>query len=181
MIDLPDLDPQDHHNRAMVRDQLKHIRVARCGSVRQVRAVSAAAGHGTRFVEDCESTTQWSIRRVQAWARILDHRFRMTITGLDVPPADLHHELLRLAVPFGGLDEDALHILTVIDDLARYRIARGVGYNEAGRRIGVDGSAVRGWEDFPGRVLLKTAQRYARGLGGSLTLEVVPVNVAVPA
>lgn len=181
MIDLPDLDPQDHTNRVLVRDQLRHLRSVMHGSTNRARLVSLAAGCGSRFIEDCEATTQWSVRRVCRWARIVEHRFRMTVTGLEVPAADLTADLLRVGTPFGGLDEDGLHILAVIDDLARYRIHRGLTFNETGRRIGVDGSAVRGWEDHPRRVLLKTAQRYARGLGGALALAVVPVSAAVPA
>lgn len=190
MIDLPDLDPQDTKNRVLLRDQHKHIRATMYGSTRQVRLVSQAAGHGSRFIEDCETTTQWSVRRVSAWSRLLEHRFRMSITGLAIPEPDLSADLLRVAVPFGGLDEDSLHLLAVVDDLARYRTHHGITFAEVGKRVGVDGSAVRGWEDQPARLLLKTVQRYTRGLGeiaqdrfgvgGHLQLEVVPVSVAVP-
>jgi hypothetical protein len=105
----------------------------------------------------------------------------MSITGLIIPELDLGADLLRMAVPFGGLDEDGLHLLAVVDDLARYRTCHGITFAAVGKRIGVDGSAVRGWEDQPARLLLKTVQRYARGLGGALDLKVVPVDVAVSA
>lgn len=191
MIVLPDLDPQDHTNRIAVHARMKQIRKDTHGSYRKMRSVSEAAGYGSRFIEDCEGTTQWGVRRVNKWARLLEHRFTMTITGLTIPDSDLSADLLRLGTPFGGLDTDDLHLLTVVDDLARYRIHHRISYMDVGRCAGIDGSAVRGWEDQPRHLLLMTVQRYTRALGeiqrqrggvdGWLALEVVPAAVAVTA
>ena len=181
MINRPDLDQADSDSRAVLRARLKEIRKTTVGVQAEARIISQAAGLGVRFVEDCEAAPQWGAQRVARWARLLGHRFTMTITGLDLPELDFDAELLRMAVPFGGLDEDTLHLLAVVDDLARYRIHTGLTYAEIGRRTGSDGSAVRGWEDQPAKLLLKTVQRYTRALGGALLLDVVPANAAVSA
>lgn len=192
MIDLPDLDPQDTANWVLLRDQHKHIRAALFGSTRQTRAASSAAGYGSRFIEDCETTTQWSVRRVSRWSRLLEHRFRMTIVGLVIPDDDdLTAALLAAATPFGGADEDFLHVRAVVNDLARVQAAQGVTDYALGRRIGCSNRAIARWVEKPEVCYLKTVQRYARGLGeiqrersgagGHLNLDVVPVSVAVPA
>jgi hypothetical protein len=192
MIDLPDLDPQDTANRVLIRDQNKHIRAAMYGSTRRVRLVSQAAGYGARFIEDCETTTQWSVGRVARWSRLLEHKFRITIEGLIVPnDDDLTAALLEAATPFGGADEDFLHVRAVVNDLSRVQQAQGITDYALGKRIGCSNRAIARWVEKPEVCYLKTVQRYARGLGeiqrertgvgGHLALEVVPVTVAVPA
>jgi hypothetical protein len=177
VIDRPDLDPADFTARIAVRDRLKQIRLDRKLSC---RALCEVAGWSRWTADHLEHAENWGVRRVQAWSRVLDHRLRMTVVGLVVPDDDnLDAELLRIATPFGALDEDNLHTQAVVLDLARIRAGKGIGYSALGVRIGAGDRAVRGWEDKPTHCYVKTIQRYARGLGGSLTLDVVPVNVAV--
>jgi hypothetical protein len=179
VIDRPDLDPADFAARVAVRERLRVIRRERKLSC---RALCELAGWSRWTVDHLEHAENWGVRRIQAWSRALDHRFRMTIAGLVVPDDDnLDAELLRVATPFGALDADNLHTQAIVLDLARVRVAKGIGYSALGAHIGAGDRAVRGWEDKPTRCYVKTIQRYARGLGGSLVLEVVPVAVAVSA
>jgi hypothetical protein len=181
VIDPPDLHPQDYANRVALRDRLRQVRVESYGSYRRMRPASAAAGLGGRFLEDCEITTQWGTRRLARWARLLEHRFRMHLTDLVVPDDDdLDAALLAVATPFGGVDEDQLHVRTVVNDLARIHRGQGLTNYALAKRIGCSNRAIARWSEKPDRCYLKTLQRYARGLGGSLALEVAPVSVAVP-
>lgn len=177
MIDRPDLHPDDLAERVRMRDQLRQERQDRKLSG---RALSELAGWNGWAVEDLETKTNWGLRRVMPWARILDHRLRMTITGLTLPDDDdLLAEMLAVAVPFGGLDEDTLHVRAVVNDLARIRAAQGISAREFALRVQAGDKAVRGWEDKPTHCLVKTVQRYARGLGGALNLALEPVTTAV--
>jgi hypothetical protein len=178
MIDRPDLDPQDYKNRTAVRDQLKQIRRQERLSC---RALGDLAGWSQWTVDHLEHADNWGIRRIQAWSRALGHQFRMTITGLTVPDdGDFEAELLKVTTAFGALDEDNLHTQAIVLDLARIRRGMGLTRKAFAAQVSV-GNHVRGWEDEPTRCLVKTVQRYARGLGGELALEVVPVDVMVTA
>lgn len=182
MIDLPDLDPRDGVNRIVLRGQLKTIREDTYGSCRRMRSVSEAAGYGSRFVEDCEDNLQWGVSRVTRWARLVEHRFVMTIEGLTLPDDDdLTAELLRVATPYGYFDEDQLHVRAVVNDLARIHRGQGLTNYALAKKIRCSNRAIARWTEKPDRCLLKTVQRYARGLGGSLALEVMPAGVAVTA
>ncbi|WP_433731107.1 hypothetical protein ACQP2Y_21835 [Actinoplanes sp. CA-051413] len=179
MIDRPDLDEQDFINRLRLRDDLRDLRRSAGLSC---RAVSFAAGLNHRAIHEAESTLQWSVARVQRWARALDRRFTMTIVGLSLPDDDdFEAELLRLATPFGGADADHLHVRAVVNDLRRIHWAQGLSNQALAKKIGGSNRAIARWAEKPHACYLKTLQRYARGLGGSLALEVVPVNVAVSA
>lgn len=129
-----------------------------------------------------ERSTSWAVPRVQAWARVLDLRFRMRLTGLIVPDdGDVYAEILAMAMAtaFGSRDEDRLHLLATVNDLIRCRVAAGLTPADLGERIGVSGRAVELWEESHESTLLKLVQRYARGLGGSLALDVEPVPQVV--
>lgn len=179
MIDLPDLDERDFTNRLRLRDRLRDIRD---GAGLSGRAVSASAGLNHRAVHEAESTLQWSVSRVQRWARALEHRFVMTIEGLTLPDDDdLTAQLLRVATPYGYFDEDQLHVRAVVNDLARIHRGQGLSNYALAKRIRCSNRAIARWTEKPDRCLLKTVQRYCRGLGGSLALEVAPAAVVVTA
>jgi len=181
MIDRPDLRSEDLANRVALRDLLRQVRVDTHGSLRGLRNASREAGLGARFVEDCEDTAQWGVRRVQTWARFLGHRFRMDITGLTVPDdGDITAAVLADVVTFGWADEDQVHIRQVVNNLARIRRHQQISYGRLSRIVGCGDRAIQGWEDQPERCHVKTVQRYARGLGGALALDVVPMPAVVP-
>jgi hypothetical protein len=144
------------------------------------RLVAALLGMSRSTANSMERHTSWTVRRVQDWARAVDHRFRMRLTGLTVPDdGDVYAEILAMATPFGGRDEDRLHLLATVNDLIRCRAAVGLSCAEWEARMGVSGRAAELWEESHESTLVKLVQRYARGLGGALTFDVEPVAVAV--
>lgn len=180
MIHRPDLHAADPAARAAVQ---QHLRALRKSERLSAYEVSARLGLAVNAVRDLElKPPQWSVRRVQAWARALNHRFTMTLAGVAVPDGDdLITDLLTAATPFGAADEDRLHLFTVVNNLVRIRESAGITFQDIADRMGVHDRAVRGWEDHPDGSLVKTVQRYARAVGGELILEVTPVSAAVPA
>lgn len=179
MIRRPDLHPDDLANRQVIGQRLRAARIAEGVSAYEL---SARLNRSRTTGQDLESTSQWAVRRVQAWARALNHRFTMTITGVQVPTTyDLHADILRVAARFGAADEDRMHLLEVVNDLIRVREHLNIPYQEMADRLGVTDRAVRGWELYPSGSQLISAQRYCRALGGALTLNVSPVPVVVPA
>lgn len=177
MIERPELHQDDPLNRWALNRKLWKLRND---------AGLTAAGLGRTLgitrsaMNDMERDTSWAVRRVQAWSRGLRHEFRMTITGITVPDTDdLMAELYAIATPQDPAEADRLHLLTVVNDLIRVREHTGITYRELGQRMGVNDRAVRGWEHQPHGSLVKSAQRYARAIGGALQLDVVPASALV--
>jgi DNA-binding XRE family transcriptional regulator len=177
MIPRGDLHPDDLAARRTLASTLwRERRRAELTTV----DLAAVLGVSRSTANSMERYTSWTVRRVQDWARAVDHRFRMQLTGLTVPDdGDVYAEILAMSIPFGGRDEDRLHLLATVNDLIRCRIAAGLSCADLGVRMGVSGRAVELWEESHESTLLKLVQRYARGLGGSLALDVEPVAAAV--
>jgi DNA-binding XRE family transcriptional regulator len=175
VISRPELHADDLRAREWISAELRRIRT---GQGRPCRSVAADLGLKKNAYAHMEKVTTWTVPKVQAWARVLDHRFVMTIHGLATPDdQDPTAAILAATTTFGGLDEDQLHLYTVVNDLIRVRKWFGMWQREVGRRLGVTENAVRGWEKDHSATHVRSVQRYARALGGSLELDVVPVHV----
>lgn len=167
--------PDDVTARGEVRDLLRTVRL---DAGMSERAVSVAAGFTNHVVRDMELLPSWSVWRVQAWARGLDHRLRMRIAGIDVPDGgDFESMLLASSTAFGGADEDLLHLQTVVNDLRLVRERDGVSLREMDRRLGVTPGCTHRWITFAGQVKVSTLQAHTRALGGVLALDVEPASV----
>jgi DNA-binding XRE family transcriptional regulator len=179
MILRPELHDDDPLNRERLLQQLRQVR-------REMGLGPGLFADGLGVTKTMfnhiETHTAWQVRRVQAWARLLDHRLRMTITGLVVPgDNDPTAAILAATTTFGAFDEDQQHLFTVVNDLTRIRRHLGWGYQRMGQQMGVTDNAARAWERDHAATLVKMVQRYARGLGGALLLELEPVPALVAA
>jgi transcriptional regulator with XRE-family HTH domain len=173
MIPRPELHPDDPAARVVLNRRLWKIRQDAGITTTEL---AARLGTGRETARDLEKSSSWEVRRVQAWARALDHRFAMIVTGIRLPEPDFDAMALRAVTTFGALDEDRLHLRIVVDDLVRAQRASGESITSFARRCGVNGRAIIGWERDHEATLLKMVQRYARALGGSLELAVLPVR-----
>lgn len=173
-----DLHPDDLAARIDVRVALRQRRHDRGLSA---EAVSRRAGFAyASAVRDLEDETSWETWRVQQWARGLDEVLRLHIDGVEIAADDTASLVLKAATPFGGFDEDQLHLQVVAADLIRTRKAMGVTRSALARRCGVGERALRGFENSPLKSLLRIYQRYGRALGGAVRLDLDPVAAAVP-
>lgn len=173
MPPAPDLHPDDLLARVELRAQLRELRETFDLSQRQVTRL---AGFGyVEAVRDLEQKTSWEAWRVQQWARGLGRRLRLSVEGVELAPDDTQSLVLRATTAFGGFDEDQLHLRTLAADLRRTRCH--LGFTQAGfaRRCRVSDGAIREFEGNPLQSWLRTYQRYARGLGGWLGLDLMSV------
>lgn len=172
----PEVNPSDLAARMALRTSLRRLRADLKLSGQCVSRLAGFDDPGA--VRAMERGTSWAVWRVQAWARGLGWVFRMRITGLEVPADDATAMVLKANIPFGGLDEDLLHLRVIAHDLIRTRKAV-MSRSEMARRCGVTAGATDDWEARPEESLLLMYQRYTRALGGALELELQPAGVAV--
>lgn len=176
MIASPDLHPDDHRARLILRDQL---RVVRREQNVTLDGLGARMGMSRNAAADMHYRPSWQVARAQAWSRALCHQFRLTPTGLTVPDTyDVRADLLTVAVPVDDADEDRLHLLGVCDGLVRVRLHQGLTTQAMADLLGVTDNAVRLWETHPAGSLVRTVQRYTRALGGVLRLDLHALAVA---
>ena len=171
--------PDDIAARVAYRDELRICRIDRGLSA---EAVSRLAGFACpSAVRDMEDDPTWMLWRAQQWARGLGKQGRLSLAGLTVPDRDITALVLAFTVAFGGLDEDNLLLRIVAHDLVRTRKAIGVTRAELARTCGWSVRSVAEFEINPSRSWLRTWQRHSRGLGGRLTLQLMPAGAQVPA
>jgi transcriptional regulator with XRE-family HTH domain len=168
-----DLHADDTAARAALRELM--VRLRQDAGLTQPDLASRL-GITRSSVNDMERATSWAVRRVQAWCRALNHQLVLSVDGIAVPARpDLWAELYTVAAAPSDAGRDRLHLLATVHDLIRAREALGWTGEELARRAGVHGRAIRQWEDSPDGSMVSSVQRYARALGGALTLTVVPV------
>lgn len=171
-----DIDPADLAARVELRTQLHGLRKDMDLSGENVARLCGFGNLGA--VRSLERRTNWEVWRLQRWARGLDRMLRLHIIGLTLPDDDITSMVLRATTAFGARDEDDLHLRIVAHDLIRTRKAM-FSRPEMASRCGVTEGAVRDWEAQPQSSVVRLYQRYARALGGTVTLELQPVVVAV--
>lgn len=170
----PDLDPEDRLARMRLAADLRKLRIEQ--GLNRVQ-LSTDLGMARTAVSSMERGTSWAVRKVQGWARPLGHRFTMTVRGLVVPDADHGVDIPA----FGDADEDLLHLRAVIDGLIRVRLAAGLSREDMASRMWVTPACVAKLEENPDEALLRMVQRYARGLDGSLGLNLERLPAALVA
>ena len=178
-----DLHVDDYTTRIRVGAELEQIR--RDAGLRLVDMTALLGMSPRSTFGKFARQTSWKLPRLQGWARVLEHRLQLSIVGIRVPTViaagDSYTQMLSMSVAFGAQDEDHLHLMTVCNDLIRARTAAGVTVNHHATTIGLTHRAVSDWENEHHNTSLRVVQRYARGLGSSLSVGIVPVNLAVPA
>lgn len=178
MIPRPELHVADRGARDRIRLDLRRHRAEQ-----NMRAVDVAAEIGVKksAFQRLELTTTWTVPRVQAWSRVLAHRFVMDIEGLVVPTGDgnVRAAILAATTTFGGLDEDQLHLFTTVNNLIWVRKRSGLTLQDVADRMQVTDNAIRGWEKDHTATHVRSVQRYARALGGAVGLGLDPVMAVV--
>lgn len=159
----PDLDPADADAREHLRDTLTGMRVDAGLSQRDL---ALWMGLHPSAVSLLESRTTWRISTVQRWAHALGHRLVLWPDGLpyvDVSMFRPQGDEMRAM----EWDRRAL-----IEAMADARRELGITQRELAARLGVTEPAI-GLAERESDVLMISAQRYCRGLGGSLGIDVV--------
>lgn len=159
----PDLHPDDLAQRECLRDLLVDTRHARAMTQANL---ADRLGKGKSTVANMELDLHWRISTVQRWARGLGLRLLLTpaILSNDVyllPPADPDAAM--------AFDRQA-----AIESLAEARRAARMTQQQLADRLGVTEAAVYSIEKERD-VLLLTAQRYCRGLGSFLFIDLEEV------
>ena len=160
----PDLHPDDAAVRQALRDMLVELR-QRAGLTQ--RDLADRCGVGKSLVAQWELADGWMVSSLQRWALGLGYRLVLRPDGL--PYTDV--SVMRPVDETAAAEWDRLALL---DALRSAREELGVSTAALADALGVTGGAVRQLE--AGRdLLLASAQRYCRGLGGVLAVEVEPL------
>lgn len=161
MIIPADLHPADLEIREDLRAILVDLR--REAGLSQAR-LAQRVGVSQRPVAQFETSTTWRISTVQRYAHALGARLVMELDGL--PWVDM--SVLRPADPAEAMVWDRRVLLEALRDA---RESTGMSTADLAEVLGCAESTVRRVES-ESDVLVITAQRHARALGGSLALSV---------
>lgn len=166
-----DLHPDDQTARTVLLAQLVATRKHRGLTCRDL---DAALGVGAGNASSFERRITWEARTVQRYARALGLRLNLHLHRLPVPgDADVMDALYQAADTSTPHLADRTHLRTVCNNLVRVR-RHHVSAAEMGRRLAVHAHTVYWWEANPDGSSILAAQRYARALGGHLTLTLTP-------
>lgn len=174
MTITPDLHPGDAAHRRDLVAELRALRIDACLSYADVASASyvhrTTGGHFERD-EQCHH-----IVTVQRYTRAVGHVADLVLHGI-VAPATANVRTYA-AVAASSRDPEAVDAATRSLCIARLTAARrscGLTRTALGTRMGITGDAVHRIEAERYEPLLSTYQRYARALGGWLTVELRPV------
>lgn len=175
--------PHDiHHDdpaaRTMLAEQLMTVERL---LYRTPRELDAAWGLAPGTTAAMHKRTTWRAATAQRWARAVGRRLEFRINDIELPDPgdDWTAALLTVADTSTPEREDHIHLLTVCNDLVRARLYAGWTAVAFAEKIGVTENAVHWWQANPEGTTLTALQRYARGLGGSIStlLHAAPVHV----
>jgi len=161
-----DLDPADLAAREGLRAALIGIREEIGWSQRQL---SIALGSNITLAHQMENTVNWKVSTVQRWAHTLKHRFTFEPSE-ELPYTDIL--FIRPTDPSEAMTWDRR---ALIDALTEAREYLGIGRHELAGRLAVTDNAVKTVERNDD-VLVVTAQRFCRALGGSLRIGIAGVR-----
>lgn len=168
-----DLHPDDLAARDRLAVQLRALRVDAGLTQKQL---GERLGVTKDNVSMAELAREWRVASVQQRARALGYRLTLTIEGLTVPDdGDLLAAVYAAQRPTDPAAADRLLLRTVVNDLARIRRHR-MAAEFMGRLMRRSESSVFLFERQPDGVLLVTAQRFTRALGGVLVPDLAPVE-----
>jgi transcriptional regulator with XRE-family HTH domain len=177
MIRHGDLHPADHAARITLRDQFTQARRDRGLSQRDLArhlSIGQAALAGTERSRSANMHADTAQHR----ARVLAHRLTFAVDGFMVPPCPTTATLHQLAADAAtDTAEDAHHLAATVAHLHTIRRWTGMDCRALARRIAVYDDAVSRFELHTRIPLLGTMQRYARGLGGVLRFDLIPVQI----
>lgn len=167
-----DIDPADFEARVAIRKTLK---IARLTAEITQSELSARYGQSPESQSLFERSTSWHVGRVQQIARRLGLTFWMIPLGLpDKVAGDATSTVYRASRVKTVEDWDYLHRSWTRWYLAAARLEMGIASVEMARRLNVDRRAIWDWEHADADPYLHYMQRYARVMGGSLTLHLIP-------
>ena len=166
MINVVDLHPDDTAARQQIRDQL---RAARHATGLSQRGLAARVGVVHSAIVHAEANTSWRMSTLRRYARGLDLELLAYPTGLPKPPADVAALAGMVTATRRG---DSFAVAALVAEIAAAREALGLTKADMARRLGVVDRGVRAIENCAhDDIMVVTAQRMCRVLGGRLVLE----------
>lgn len=167
----PDLHPDDLAQRECLRDLLVDVRHIRDLSQSDLGYRMGLVGSTVTLME---LRLQWRVSTVQRWADALGLRLVLS-TGLPGTNEDVY--LLRPADPAAALAFDRR---AFIESLAEGRRQVQVTQRRLGEKLGISENGVAAIEK-ENDIMMANAQRYCRGLGSQLRIELEEVSPPWPA
>lgn len=160
-----DLHDDDLRSRLRLIDELRAVREDRGVSTKDLDAAFGVCDGTTRAME---RRTTWEARTVFRYARALGRRLTFHLDNIDTPDDD---DIVAIVLAAGDTSTperaDRVHWRQVCNELRRARRATHTAVAMAAR-LGVRETAVHYWEANPDGSTIISAQRHARGLGGTL-------------
>lgn len=168
-----DINPGDRQHRRNLQAKLRELRTYHGITQPDLGAELSLTHWAISRFELMEPNPQ--ILTIQRYARAIDHRARLDLHDLpDVtgdPAVDLFTRRTKSSDPAAA--DDAARSLVLAQFLAA-RAELGISQKSAAEAMGCHPSSLCAIERGETQPLLSTYQRYARALGGKLTVAVVP-------
>lgn len=173
-----DLHPDDLANRDRIAVELHALR--KTAGV-TTRGLATLLGCTDGNISRMERRRKWRFMTLAGWARALDRRVNLTITGHPVPDdGDLLASIYANQNPTSPMAQDRLVLRSTVHDLVRVRRATMTA-EYAASRLGCGATAVFWWEDNNDGTSLMAVQRYARAVDCQVTADLIPVDAPVRA
>lgn len=151
--------------------QMIGVRVKMGWGNREVR--KALKDLGLHFNPEGHSMT-WAMVDVQEWCKLLGGRLEVSYPGVPVPDPD---EVDQFSAVLRVLySDDEFQRWFAVRYLAAARVKAGVSAKDFAAKIGATIGAVTAWESSTDSPLIPALMRHARGLGGIVRLDFVPVE-----
>lgn len=177
-IAAEDISEDDHLEREKLRESYVSLRLHQ-GILPERLAVEH--GFNRTLVSQFEMRSNWQVRTAQRHARMLDAQLLLEPRDLplSLEPDDMS-EMLRLMHPRSAERRDDIHFAVVKNYLIRARMCIGLSTGDVAEVISRRRDSVQAWErSLDPTDMVFVIQRYARAIGGSLSLRLDPKPKAV--
>lgn len=175
----PDLHPDDAAHRLWLFAELRRLREETGLSKAAVGARMGLSADSIRRVE-CLPDPNTLLMTVQRHARSVDHIAIPTLHGIQLPPVTAYSRVLEhLTYSMKPELADAAFRALMIDRLSEARRARRPKLSTKAFALlsGLKQGALFHLESQTHEALVSSYQRYARGLGGWMTVELQPLEL----
>jgi transcriptional regulator with XRE-family HTH domain len=177
VITMPDLHPDDLAARIELTNTLKDLRRLQGLGLRPYAAILGTSFSRVHTIET-DPTPNPSLLSLERRADALGHYLIVNMVGLPVIDDPITAILAAARQPTTPDDRAETTAAVLGARLNHARVGLGISVDTLAERLGISASAITKQHVAGPEARLATWQRYARGLGGSLNVQLAQLQIA---